>query len=140
MRFWDSSAIAPLLLEQDQTTKLRKTYQEDHKQIVWCLTPVEIASAIARRSREGLEQEGVQRAKADLQELAERWEEVISLDLVRARAIRLLSTHPLRAADAIQLAAALVASDERPESLPFVCLDDRLRDAARREGFKVLPA
>ena len=72
--------------------------------------------------------------------VAETWREVGALELVRSRALRLLNTHPLRAADAMQLAAALVASDERPESLPFVCLDDRLRDAARKEGFKVLPA
>lgn len=45
--------------------------------------------------------------------------------------------HPLRAADALQLAAALVLSDFEPRTLPFVTLDDRLASAARREGFEV---
>lgn len=71
--------------------------------------------------------------------LADYWREIAAVERTRARALRLLSVHPLRSGDALQLAAALIASEERPESLPFVCLDDRLRDAARREGFTVLP-
>jgi hypothetical protein len=71
--------------------------------------------------------------------LSDRWEEVGAVELVRSRALRLLGTHPIRAGDALQLAAALIACEERPESIPFVCVDDRLRDAARREGFSVLP-
>ena len=58
---------------------------------------------------------------------------------VRERAGRLLATHPLRAADALQLAAALVWCDEAPQGETFVCLDERLSAAARREGFAVLP-
>lgn len=72
--------------------------------------------------------------------LSERWHEIGSLELVRSRALRFLNTHPLQAANALQLAAALVVRDERPESLSFVCLDDRLRDAARPERFRVLPS
>jgi hypothetical protein len=52
----------------------------------------------------------------------------------------LLNTHPLRAADAVQLAAALVACEERPQVLSFVCVDDCLRESARKEGFPVLPS
>jgi len=58
---------------------------------------------------------------------------------VDRRARRLLAAHPLRAADALQLAAALVACDERPDVLALVTLDDHLAEAARREGFVVLP-
>jgi uncharacterized protein len=50
-----------------------------------------------------------------------------------------IDTHGLIAADALQLAAALVFCDERTESFPFVCLDDRLAAAARKERFPVLP-
>ena len=57
---------------------------------------------------------------------------------VRRAAARLLRVHPLRAADALQLAAAIVGSEDRPETLPFVTLDDRLADAATREGFRVI--
>lgn len=58
---------------------------------------------------------------------------------VRNQAIRLLGLHPLRAADALQLAAALVWADRRPRGHPFVCLDAGLREAAHAEGFSVLP-
>jgi len=75
----------------------------------------------------------------NMAKLAGRWRPVTAIEPVRARALRLVRTHALGAADALQLAAALVACGERPEALPFVCLDDRLRDAARREGFPVLP-
>jgi predicted nucleic acid-binding protein len=81
----------------------------------------------------------VERARTTLKILSERWEEVTSVESVRTRAIRLLGTHGLRSADALQLAAALVFCDERTESLPFVCLDDRLAEAARKERFPVLP-
>jgi hypothetical protein len=53
-------------------------------------------------------------------------------------ASRLLRVHPLRAADALQLAAALAAAKGDPSSLDVVCLDQRLSEAARREGFRVL--
>ncbi|HLN81228.1 MAG TPA: PIN domain-containing protein [Thermoanaerobaculia bacterium] len=139
MKFWDSSAILPLLMDERTSLKVAPVYEKDDRQIVWCLTEVEAASALARREREGRDAEDVARARSMLRVLTERWEEVTSVQSVRARALRLLGTHALRAADALQLAAALVFCDERTESLPFVCLDDRLADAARRERFPVLP-
>ncbi|HEY3170917.1 MAG TPA: PIN domain-containing protein [Thermoanaerobaculia bacterium] len=139
MRFWDSSAILPLLMDERTSSSVAAIYEVDARQIVWCLTEVETASAIARREREGREALDVDRARSMLRVLTDRWEEVTSVQSVRTRALRLLGTHSLRAADALQLAAALVFCDERTESLPFVCLDDRLAEAARRERFPVLP-
>ena len=140
MKFWDSSTITSLLIDEAPTAILRALDEKDPQQTVWCLTQVEIASAVARRVREGLPSDQQEAIRAACTVLSERWQEIGSLEIVRSRALRLLNTHALRAADALQLAAALVASAERPESLPFVCLDDRLRDAARREGFAVLPS
>jgi predicted nucleic acid-binding protein len=57
--------------------------------------------------------------------------------LVRQTAIRLLRVHPLRTADALQLAAAIAAAEDHPATLPFVTLDERLAQAAEREGFPV---
>jgi hypothetical protein len=54
--------------------------------------------------------------------------------------MRLLRVHPLRAADSLQLAAAVVASEGDPGELPFVCLDEKLAQAASREGFVCLEA
>jgi len=140
MRFWDSSAIVPVLLDEPATPVVEALFRDDGNQIVWCLTPVEVESSLTRRGREGLEPDMEETARATLGLLSKSWQEVVSLETVRTRALRLLRTHPLRAADALQLAAALVASDERPGALPFVCLDTRLADAARREGFPVLPS
>jgi len=139
MRFWDSSAILPLLLNEPGSERVSTLFRSDPSQAVWCLTEVEAVSALARRSRKEISTEEGEIARKTLQKLAESWEEVASLDAVRARAIRLLGTHSLRAADSLQLAAALVFCDERTESLPFVCLDERLANAARKERFPVLP-
>jgi len=139
VKYWDSSAVLPLLLDEKQTPATKRVYEEDPAQTVWCLTDVEIGAALSRRVREGLTENRVERVRDDWGVLARRWRPIASLDAVSSRALRLVRTHPLRAGDALQLAAALVACGERPEALPFVCLDDRLRDAARREGFAVLP-
>ncbi len=139
MRFWDSSALLPLIVEEPTTPEVRSLAGSDREQSVWCLTEVEVASALARRSRETLDPNEAEAAGSELGFLSARWSTIEAIEQVRSRALRLVRTHPLRAADALQLAAALVACDERPETLPFVCLDDRLRDAARREGFPVLP-
>jgi predicted nucleic acid-binding protein len=139
MRFWDSSAVLPLLMVERASSSVAAVYEADSRQIVWCLTEVEAASAIARREREAREAADIERARSMLRVLTDRWEEVTSVQSVRSRALRLLGTHAIRAADALQLAAALVFCDERTESLPFVCLDDRLADAARKERFPVLP-
>jgi predicted nucleic acid-binding protein len=139
VKFWDSSAILPLLLDERTSASVAAVYENDERQIVWCLTEVEAVSALARRERQGGKPVDVERARTTLKILSERWEEVTSVESVRTRAIRLLGTHGLRAADALQLAAALVFCDERTESLPFVCLDDRLAEAARKERFPVLP-
>lgn len=139
MMFWDSSAIVPLLLNEARTSAVEALVGEDPEQLVWCLTVVEASSSLSRREREGLERDKEETARTRLGFLADRWQEVVSLETVRPRSLRLLRSHPLRASDALQLAAALFVCDERPESLPFVCLDDRLSEAARREGFPVVP-
>jgi hypothetical protein len=72
--------------------------------------------------------------------LALNWSEVLPGELVRQRTERLLAVHPLRAADAFQLAAALIWAEEKPRGLEVVCLDQNLREAALKEGFEVLPS
>jgi uncharacterized protein len=46
--------------------------------------------------------------------------------------------HLLRAADALQLAAAFVAAERRPPSLPVITLDERPAHAVQREGFALI--
>ncbi|MBA3496332.1 MAG: hypothetical protein H0T86_04435 [Gemmatimonadales bacterium] len=96
-------------------------------------------SALARLERDGaLAGPGQRAASARLGALVAAWAEVEPGAVVREQAERLLRTHALRAADALQLAAAVVASGHRPPALPFVTLDQRLSEAARREGFPLV--
>ena len=109
--------------------------------VTWSVSAVEIASAIERRSRDGsLDASGRTAARLALTELMAAWTEISALAAVRERARRLVATHALRAAGAMQLASALVAVSDRPQGHDFVCADGRLREAASREGFHVLPA
>jgi len=141
MRFWDSSAILPLLVDEPRSAAMAALQVDDPAGAVWWQTPVECWSALARLERERrLSEAGVTAAARLLAEAARRWTEVPPIDRVRAQATRLVRTHPLRAADALQLAAALTLSDFEPKTLPFVTLDERLASAARREGFEVLGA
>jgi uncharacterized protein len=107
----------------------------------WWATPVECVSAAARLEREQLlDASAVVETLALLDKLAAEWVEVEASNRIRSSARRLLRVHPLRAGDALQLAAALAVAEEHAGSLPFVTLDRRLADAARREGFSVEPA
>lgn len=140
MRFWDSSAIVPLLVAQPSTRQMQDLATHDPDLLVWWASAVECVSAIARLERDGELSAGdaeIALARADA--LAAGWAEVQPVEAVRRTTRRLLRVHNLRAADALQLAAAVVAAEGDPASLELVTLDDRLRDAARREGFPVLP-
>ncbi len=139
MRFWDTSALVPVFIAERETRIARRWFREDLAVVVWSLTRVELLSALARRRRE---ESGAARrlASARRRVLAAwpQWTEVVAIDVVRRHAERLVETHPLRAADALQLAAALVVAEQDPSSLTFVTLDQRQADAAEREGFVVL--
>ena len=139
MRFWDTSAVVPLLLDEPETERVRALYREDPILLVWWGTVVECASALARREREGaLAAEVVTGALGYLDRLRAHWHEVEPSDDVRGTARRLLRAHHLRAADALQLAAATRAADGEPRTLSVVSLDTRLAIAAQREGFSVV--
>ena len=141
LRFWDTSAIIPLILDEPASRSARAVLEEDVDVVVWWATRVEAISAIARRAREGeLDATGEEQAKLVLGRLADSWSEVQPTSKLRATAERSLAIHTLRAADALQLASALRWCEGEPGGYCFVCLDDRLRGAARKEGFRLLPA
>jgi predicted nucleic acid-binding protein len=137
VKFWDSSAIVPLLAEEDLSAATLARLREDPQIAVWWTTPVECASALARLERDGASADRVAEAFARLDELSQAWTEIEPHDEVRDVARRLLRVHPLRAADALQLAAAYVLAERRPATLEVVTLDERLRLAAMKEGFVV---
>ncbi len=139
MRFWDSSAIVPLLVQEETSEQMRRLVLEDEDMLVWWGTPVECTSAISRRERDGaLDPQTTASALERLRTLAPTWSEIQPSDRLRTLAQRSLRVHALRAADALQLAAALVGAGNDPASLDMVCLDHRLALAAQREGFRVI--
>lgn len=140
MKYWDSSALLPLVVAESTTAAMQKLIAEDPVVLTWWGSRVEAASALARLAREELVSPAAHQAALDrLAQLAAAWSEVVPTDAVRSVAARLLRVHPLRAADALQLAAALVAAEHDPAAMPFVTLDRRLALAARQEGFAAEP-
>jgi predicted nucleic acid-binding protein len=139
VRFWDASALVTLLVRQNASLRMRAHYRSDPVVAAWWGSRVECEAAISGLEREGrLERRPALAARRRLDRFAATWHEVQPVDPARASARRLLRVHDLRSADALQLAAALIACEGRPASLAFVCLDDRLAAAAEREGFPVL--
>jgi hypothetical protein len=139
VKYWDSSAIVPLLVTEPASERVRKIHAADAATVTWWATPVECASAFARLEREGgMSQASFADALARLRRAAATWAETSPSMAVREQAIRLVRIHHLRAADATQLAAAIIAADYQPSSLEFVTLDTRQAEAAEKEGFRVI--
>ena len=140
MKFWDSSALVPLLIEEETTPALLDLLRKETGELVaWWGAEVECTSALARLEREEmLSAQETTSALQRMDQLARGWHIVEPVESVRQHTRRLLRAHRLRAADALQLAAAFVAASGRPATLPFVCLDQHLGIAAQREGFPIV--
>ena len=135
MRFWDSSALVPLVLAQPRSADARSALAKDSELVVWWSSAIECASAVARLHRDGHLSDKQEHAARDLLAvLRQSWFEIQPGEGVRVQALRLLRFHPLRAADALQLAAALEWSGSQATGV-FMSFDERLHSAAMREGF-----
>ena len=135
MKFWDTSALVPLIVQEATTQEMLALLARDSDVTVSVLTRVEILSALARRHRETPNDTALQESRSLLDELSQYWTEVaISREVVEVAAA-LLFRRILKAADALQLATALSAGPDQP----FVTLDESLARAARAEGLEVQP-
>jgi predicted nucleic acid-binding protein len=133
--------LVPTFLEETSTPEVRRWQAADPGIAIWMMTRVEVISAIARKKREQPALAVLwSRAIRELHQAASTWTQISDAVAARIHAERIVMDHPLRAADALQLGAALVAADGDPQSLELVTLDHRLAEAARREGFPVLGA
>ena len=140
MRYWDASALVPLIVAEPDSESVRTWLSEDDHIVTWVWTCTEIIGAIERRAREGLlsrlqRRDVLKRFNA----FADSWDEVTEVLAVRSRANALLARHSLRAADAGQLGAALLVQEQLASPLTFVCLDQRLSSAAELESLRVIP-
>ena len=138
MIFWEPSAVLPLVVEEPASSAARQLLRGDPAMIVWWGTSVECLSAVARRVREQtLSPADGTVVRRTLGSLSTAWTEVLASEEVRSHAGRLLLRHPLTAADALQLGAAMTWATSRPRSHPLATLDARLATAAEGEGFSL---
>jgi len=137
--YWDTSAIVPLLVNESESVLRAGQLLAVSGIVTWWGTRSEAVSALCRREREGsISAMTFEYAVDRLNLLADQWSEVIASEALRLRSERLLRVHPLRAADAWQLAAALLSTREETAGTGFHTSDARLALAAAKEGFSVL--
>ncbi|TMA79875.1 MAG: type II toxin-antitoxin system VapC family toxin [Deltaproteobacteria bacterium] len=140
MRFWDTSALVPLLVTQGTSPQTDEWLAEDGDIAVWTLTAIELTSALMLLAREGaIRERDAHETEVRIDELLRSCHTIVDVEAVKSQARRLLRVHPLRAADALQLGAAWEWAAGRPANRIVHTLDARLAVAARREGFRVIP-
>jgi hypothetical protein len=138
--FWDSSSLVPLCVDQPSTPVVN-LLSKQYEMIVWWAAPVEIRGAFTRLIRmKTLTPNGQVQAQIALDGFRSKWSEILPAPQVRSDAERFLDRFPLRAADALQLAAAFVWTSGRPLNRPFISGDLQLLDAAGQLGFMQIRA
>ncbi|HEY0371749.1 MAG TPA: type II toxin-antitoxin system VapC family toxin [Thermoanaerobaculia bacterium] len=139
MKFWDTSALVPLILAEPKSAEMRAIYGEDPTIVTSAFTAVEVGSAVwRRRHAHQISVDAHQDADVLFASLTTTWIEYPVVQDAIDAAIGVMSRHPLRAGDALQLGTALVAAGAARKPY-FVTLDEDLGLAARSEGFPVLP-
>lgn len=135
--FWDSSAIVPCIVSETYSSQTIPLLLSDPATTLWWAAVVECVSALEQKRRDiqhALPWTTYVTARRRLDGIMSAADVVLPTGAVRAEAVRLLERHPLRAADALQLAAALVSGQRE-----LVCFDVRLNAAAASEGLRVRP-
>ena len=135
MRFWDTSALVPLVTKEDTTSRMQQVVASDGNVAVSFITPVELTSTIWRRGRRWIDEPSFRRSLFKIAEIESNWTMIDDLEPITRTARQLITKYVLRSGDAIQLASALHLAGDHPEDLPFVSLDHDLTEAARAEGF-----
>ena len=133
--FWDSSALVPLCVRQGITPEAISLYKA-HDVVVWWSTPVEIASALSRLLRmKQIDGSECAKARKLARVIGDFWSVIQLSDALRRKAVQLVEHYDLRAADSLQLAAALEWCEDVPQGRVFLTADERLRQAAVLSGF-----
>ena len=136
--FWDTSALVPLCVQQQPSQAVRQLL-EQHEIAVWWATPVEMRSAFERLLRMSqLTASGHAAAGVRLEKLRRGWRELQPSEALRSQAETFLMSYPLKAADALQLAAAWIWSSDNPQTCAFITGDAQLLEAARQVGFQIV--
>lgn len=138
MRYYDTSALVKQYLQEPGSKLVLELLKSGEKVYTASLTYAETHAAFSRRTREGrLTRETTKRLALRFDKDWESYDIVVLSENVFRLARQMLYRHPLRSADAIHLASALLLARTSPRSSwSFVCADGRLCDAAKSEGFQ----
>ena len=135
--FWDTSAIIHICVPGQSASAARRLLDQ-HAVVVWWTARVEVRSVLERlRKDESISRRAYDASRNRLEALLDSWREILPTDLLRELACVQLGRFPIRAADALHLAAALIWCNQKPRGRVLVCNDLRLGDAARQAGFTV---
>ena len=140
MLYWDSSALVASLILEIDTDRVRACSESagEMRAYTSILTPLEVESAVQRRLKEqSITLEQAKGARLLAAEFRRRTTLVTTDQNLLDTALHLQKVYSLRPLDAVQLASARVGTED-PSSVNFLCLDSRLNEAARQEGFSVL--
>jgi predicted nucleic acid-binding protein len=142
VRYYDTSALVKQYLHEAGSNLVLRLLKSGEKVYTASFTYAETHAAFGRRSREGLlSRETRRRLALRFDRDWETYEVVVLSENVLQLARRMLYRHPLRSADAIHLASALLlAGTSSNARWSFICADGRLCDAAKAEGFQVVNA
>jgi predicted nucleic acid-binding protein len=142
--FFDSSALVKRYVEEPGSAWVDELIQRSPPGSVLLsrLAELEVVSALVRRSRAGDLCETELKAAVGLlkADLDGRFEIIELSRAPMTRAVDVVRTHALRAADAIQLSSALIAKASRSSGSDFalVSADMELNEAAKKEGMKAI--
>jgi predicted nucleic acid-binding protein len=135
--FVDTSVLVKLYIAEPGSERMRKSAAQEVRIAASVLAFAEIHATFARRRREAL------LLASELEELllrfAEDWEGLLQVPVgaeVLAFVPELCKRHPLRGADAVHLASALLLRQEL--EVLFACSDSSLLAAAAAEGLAIL--
>ncbi len=134
--FWDTSAIVPLCQSEGRSAAVAHLWKQYEQKIVWWGSIVELYSALARLEREKMIV-ARQRVAAEnrINRISLTWFTVAPTEHLRELAQTFPATYELKAADSLQLAAALIAVREKPHKQEFITGDGKLAAAATSAGF-----
>lgn len=135
--FVDTSVLVKLYLAEPGSERMRKAVMQEDGVAASLLAFAEIHAAFARRRREGQFQAG---EFSDLRgRLGEDWKDLMKIPVgaeIVALVPGLCDRHPLRGADAVHLASALLLQ-KRGLDILFACSDGALLAAAAAEGLAI---
>lgn len=138
MAFWDSSALVPLCINEPRSILAGRLWKRLPEKFVWWGTSVEIYSALARLERENkISSAQKLRAEKRLEILEKAWIEIQPISRIKELAKTFPVQYKPKAADSLQLAAALVWCKEKPKGKDFVSGDERLTNIAESVGFAI---